>query len=141
MSGTERSPAGVADGGDGTTGELVSRLSQEISELVRGELRLAQTEVSTKAKVLGIGVGMLSGAGLIALYALGVLIATAILALALVLDAWLAALLVGIALLVVAGVMGLLGKKRASEAAPPVPTETVDSVKQDVAVLKKGGRR
>ena len=124
----------------GSTGELVSRLSQEVSDLVRDEMRLAQAEVSTKAKGLGVGAGMLSGAGLIALYAVGVLIATAILALALVLDAWLAALIVAIVLLAVAGVVGLLGKNRVSAAAPPVPTETLDSVKQDVAVLRKGGK-
>lgn len=123
---------------DDSTGELISRLSQEVSALMRDELRLAQAEVSNKAKGLGVGAGMLSGAGLLALYALGVLIATAILALALVIDAWLAALLVGAVLLAVAGIVGYVGKKRASAATPPVPTETLGSVKQDLAVLKKG---
>jgi uncharacterized membrane protein YqjE len=148
MSGTKRPTAGAGPsagpgglgGGDEATGELVSRLSQQVSELVRSELRLAQAEVSTKAKGFGVGAGMLSGAGLISLYALGVLIATAILALSLALDAWLATLVVGVVLLVVAGVTAVLGKKRVSDSAPPVPTETMDSVKQDVAVLKKGGK-
>ena len=132
--------SGGPSSGDGSTGELVSRLSQEVSALVRDELRLARTEVSTKAKGFGVGAGMLSGAGLIGLYALGVFVATAILALALVLDAWLAALIVGVLLLAVAVVVGLVGRKRLSAATPPVPTEALESVKQDVAVLKKGGR-
>ena len=68
---------------DSSTGQLVSELSQDVSQLVRDELRLAQVEVSGKAKKAGIGVGMFGAAGIVALYAVGVLIATAILALAL----------------------------------------------------------
>lgn len=73
------------------------------------------------------------------MYALGAFIASAILGLSLVLDAWLAALIVGAGLLVVAGLVGLMGKKRVAEAVPPVPTEAIEGVKQDIAVLKKGG--
>jgi len=119
-----------------STGELVSQLSQEMSQLVRDELRLAQVEVSGKAKKAGIGVGMFGAAGLLALYGVGVLIATAILALALALDAWLAALIVGVVLLAVAGIAALLGKKRVTEASPPVPTLAVDNVKEDVDAIR-----
>ncbi|GAA4718022.1 phage holin family protein [Nocardioides conyzicola] len=123
------------DAGD-STGELVSRLSQDVSRLVRDELRLAQVEVSGKAKKAGIGAGLLGAAGAIALYGLGVLIATAILALALVVDAWLAALIVGVVLLAVAGIAALIGKKRVAEAAPPVPERAVENVKRDVDAVK-----
>jgi hypothetical protein len=126
---------------DASTGELVSRLSQEVADLVRSELRLAQAEVSGKAKKAGIGAGLFGAAGIVALYAVGVFIATAILALALVLDAWLAALIVGVVLAAVAGVAALMGKKQVAQAAPPVPTETVGSVKQDIQAVKKGGHR
>jgi ABC-type multidrug transport system fused ATPase/permease subunit len=122
--------------GEQSTGELVSRLSQDVSQLVRDELRLAQAEVSGKAKKAGLGAGMLGAAGVLALYGLGVLIATAVLALALVLDAWLAALIVAIVLLAVAGIAALLGKKRVTEAAPPVPERAVDSVKRDVDAVR-----
>jgi hypothetical protein len=124
-----------------STGELVSKLSQEVSELIRDELRLAQVEVSGKAKEAGIGVGLLGTAGIIALYGVAVFIATAILALALVLDAWLAALIVGVGLMVVAGVAAVLGKNRVAEAAPPVPSDAIASVKQDVAAVKEGAHR
>ena len=69
------------------------------------------------------------------------LIATAILALALVLDAWLAALIVGVVLMAVAGVAAVLGKNRVAEAAPPVPSDAIASVKQDVAAVKEGAHR
>jgi uncharacterized membrane protein YqjE len=123
-------------GAEDSTGELVSRLSQDVSRLVRDELRLAQVEVSGKAKKAGVGAGLLGAAGIIALYGLGVLIATAILALALAVDAWLAALIVGIVLLAIAGIAALIGKKRVIEAAPPVPEHAVENVKRDVDAVK-----
>jgi uncharacterized membrane protein YqjE len=126
---------------DSSTGELVSRLSQDVAELVRNELKLAQVEVAGKAKKAGIGAGLFGAAGIVALYAVGVLIATAILALALVVDAWLAALIVGVVLAAVAGIAALTGKKQVGQAAPPVPTETVESVKRDVQAVKKGSER
>ncbi len=103
---------------------------------MRDEFRLAQLEVSGKAKKAGLGVGMFGAAGLLALYGVGVLIATAILALALAMDAWLAALIVAVVLLAAAGVAALLGKKRVEEAAPPVPTTAVENVKRDVDAVR-----
>ena len=126
---------------DASTGELVSRMSQEVAQLVRDELRLAQAELSGKAKRAGVGAGLFGAAGLIALYGVGVLIATVILALALVLDAWLAALIVGVVLLAAAGVAALLGRKNVEQAGSPVPTDTVESVKRDVRAVKEGHRR
>lgn len=127
---------GWDDPGDRTTGELVSRLSQDLSQLVRDELHLAQVEMTGKAKKAGIGAGMFGAAGLLALYGVGVLIATVILALALALPAWLAALIVGVVLLVAAGVVALVGKNRVSEAGSVVPERTVENVKQDVDAVK-----
>ncbi|CAM3169928.1 phage holin family protein [Nocardioides dubius] len=124
-----------------TTGQLLVQASQEMRELVRSEMRLAQVELTTKAKGIGVGAGMLSGAGLIALYGVGVVLAAAVLALALVMDAWLAALIVGVALLAIAAVVGMVGKSRVQAAAPPAPTETLDNVKQDVAAVKGGLHR
>jgi hypothetical protein len=92
--------------------------------------------VSGKAKRAGIGIGMFSAAGLLALYGVGVLVATAILALALAVAPWLAALVVAVVLLAAAGIAGLLGRKRVQEATPPVPTRTVESVKRDVDAVR-----
>lgn len=117
-------------------GELVSRLSEEISSLVRGELDLARHELTEKAKHTGKGAGAFSAAGLVALYGLGVLIATAILALALVMDAWLAALLVGVVLLAVAGGIALFGRKQVSEAAPMRPERATENLRRDVDAIK-----
>lgn len=122
-----------------TTGRLVSDLSQEVSRLVRDELQLARLEMSGKAKQAGVGAGMFGVAGVLGLFGLGALITTAILALAIVLDAWLAALIVGMVLLAAAGVTALIGRRRVRGAVPPVPTETVESVKADVDVVRNAG--
>ncbi|MEP9382404.1 phage holin family protein [Nocardioides sp. KR10-350] len=131
----------ATSGHDPTTGELIARLSTEVRELVRDELQLAKVEMTDKARDTGLGVGMFGAAGLIALYGVGVLVATAILALALVLDAWLAALIVGVVLLAAAGVAALLGRGRVRKAAPLAPAETTDSVKQDVETVRRAAHR
>jgi hypothetical protein len=124
-----------------STGELIGRLTEQISQLVRDEARLAQAEVTRKAKRLGIGAGLFGGAGLIAVLGLAALVATAILALALVLPAWLAALIVTVLLFAVAGVLALVGKKDVQKATPPIPTEAIASTKADIATVKESVRR
>jgi uncharacterized membrane protein YqjE len=124
-----------------STGELVKSLSEQVSVLVRGELKLAQLEMTRKGKRAGMGIGMLGGSGLVALYGLGCLIACVIIAISGVLAAWLAALIVGAVLLAVAGVAALIGKGRLQRAASPVPQETVSSVKADVEEIKERARR
>lgn len=122
--------------GEPSTGELISRLSTDLSTLVRDELRLATAEMSGKAKKAGIGAGMFGAAGLLALYGGGVLLATIIIALDLVMPLWLAALIVALVLLIAAGVAALLGKNKVSEAGSPVPERAVESVKADVAAVR-----
>jgi len=124
-----------------STGELVKQVSEQVSVLVRDELKLAQLEMTRKGKQTGMGIGMLGGSGLVALYGLGCLIACVIIAISGVLAAWLAALIVGAALLAVAGVAALIGKGRLQRATPPVPKETVSSVKADVEEIRERARR
>ncbi len=124
-----------------STGELVKQMSEQVSMLVRDELKLAQLEMTRKGKQAGIGVGMFGGSGLIALYGLGCLIACAILGISRVLAPWLSALVVGVALLAVAGIAALVGKSRLQQATPPVPQEAVQSVKTDVDEIKERTRR
>jgi uncharacterized membrane protein YqjE len=119
-----------------TLGALVHQLSRQIPELIRSEMKLAQAEVAEKGKRAGVGLGMFSVAGLLAFFALGALVATAILGLALVLDAWLAALLVALVLLVAAAVAGLVGKNKVAEATPAAPERAIHNVKEDIATVK-----
>jgi Putative Actinobacterial Holin-X, holin superfamily III len=124
-----------------STGDLVKLMSEQVSTLVRDELKLAQLEMTRKGKQAGVGAGLLGGSGLVALYGVACLIACAIIAIAGVVSAWLAALVVGAALLAGAAAAALLGKGRLQKAAPPVPGQAVASVKTDVDVIKQRARR
>ncbi len=121
--------------------QLVHDFSQQTSTLVRQELRLAQLEMQEKGKKAGIGVGLFGGAGVIAFYGVGALVATAILALATAVDGWLAALIVAVVLFAVAGVAALVGKKEVTAATPPVPEQAIDSTQRDVQEIKERSGR
>jgi hypothetical protein len=124
-----------------STGDLVKLMSEQVSVLVRNELKLAQLEMTRKGKQAGAGAGMLGGGGMIALYGVGCLVACAVLAISLTLAPWLAALIVGAALLAIAAVTALLGRARLRKAKTPVPEETVARIKTDVGVIKERTRR
>jgi hypothetical protein len=121
-----------------STGELIAQASADISTLIRDEIQLAKKDLATSGKRLGIGAGMFGFAGTLALYGLGALVAAAILGIAEALDAWLAAVIVGGALLVLAGLAALVGKSRVSRV-PEGPRERVESVKADVEAARHHG--
>jgi hypothetical protein len=119
-----------------STAELVKDLTREVSQLVREELALAKAEMSQKGKKAGVGAGLLSGAAVLALAAVGGSMAFLILLLDLWMPAWLAALIVTLVYAAAAGMVGLQGTERITEASPPVPEKTIDSVKEDVEWAK-----
>ena len=138
MEGTTRFPR--ADD-DRSLGELVNQLSQQTSTLIRQELRLAQTELQEKGKRVGIGAGMFGGAGLVALYGVGALVAAAIIGVGMLLEPWLAAVIVGVVLLAVAGVLALMGRRQVERGTPPLPEQAIESAKRDVDELKAARAR
>ena len=125
---------------DRPLGELVQDLSRQTSTLIRQEMRLAQAELTEKGRHAGKGAGMFGGAGLVALYGVGALIAAAILGLATVLEPWIAAAAIGAGLLLVAGILALAGKKELEEVGPPKPEQAIDSVQRDIETVKARAR-
>lgn len=115
---------------------LIADVPRLIGDLVRAEIQAAKDEIAGKLKAAGIGVGLLVGAGLFALFALMVLLAAAVLGLATVLPAWAAALIVGGALLLIAVIIALIGIAALKRGVPPMPTDTMDSVKEDVRAVR-----
>jgi uncharacterized membrane protein YqjE len=136
----ERSTSQVP-GAEHSTGELVKMMTEQMSVLIRGELKLAQLEMVGKGKQAGIGAGMFGASGIVAVYGVGCLVACVIIAISGAVAAWLAALIVGVALLAVAGVAALLGRQRIRKAAPPVPEQAVADVKADVEEIKERAHR
>jgi uncharacterized membrane protein YqjE len=126
---------------DRSVGELVQQLSQQTATLVRQELRLAQSELQEKGKRVGIGAGMFGGAGLVALYGVGALIAAAIIGIGTLLEPWIAAAIVGVVLLAVAGVLALSGRKQVERGTPPLPEQAIESAKRDVDEVKAARAR
>jgi hypothetical protein len=116
--------------------ELLQQLTEQTTRLTQKEIELAKAEMAVKGKRIGLGAGAFSGAGLLALLALGALTAAAILALATAVDAWLAAVIVAAVYLAPAGLLALIGRSKVEEATPPVPEQTVASVKRDVELTK-----
>lgn len=125
---------------DRSTAELVRLASEQLSRLVRDELRLAQAELAEKGKHAGLGAGLFGGGGVIAVYGVGALVAAAVLALALVMPAWLAALIVAMVLFAVAAVLALVGRAQVRRAVPPVPQDAVRNVKADIDTVAEAVR-
>lgn len=121
---------------DRSTAELVSELGQQASRLVRDEIWLAKQEMTRKARQAGMGAGLLGAAAVIAVYAVGAIVFAIIAAFDEAMPLWAAALVTAAILLVLAALAGLLGRSRLRRATPPLPTEAVDSIKQDVATVK-----
>lgn len=117
-------------------GALIHQLSQQIPDLIRSEMHLAQAEVAQKGKRAGVGIGMFSAAGLLAFFAVASLVTTAILGLANAVDPWLAALIVAVVLLAAAAVAALLGKNKVAEVGSPAPERAIEGLKEDIATVK-----
>ena len=132
----------ASNGHDGTDlrerpiGEVARDLTRDLSLLVRQEVELAKSEMAEKGRTAAPGLGMIGGAGVVGLMAAGALTAFAVLVLATFLPEWLAALIVGLVLAAVAYVLVMQGKERVKEAGPPVPEQTIETVKEDVEWAK-----
>jgi len=130
---THDSPASEA-----SVGELVSRASEQLTTLVRDEMRLAQTELAQKGRRSGVGLGLFGGAGAVAWFGVGALVAAAILGLSVVVAPWLAAVIVGLVLLLIASALAMIGKREVSQATPVLPQESMQNVRRDVEAVKEG---
>jgi formate hydrogenlyase subunit 3/multisubunit Na+/H+ antiporter MnhD subunit len=122
---------------NGSIADLTRRVSQDASGLVRAEIELAKEEIAQQMGKMAAGGGLLAVAAFVGLTAFAVFVATVILALSTTMDAWLAALIVGIALVIIGAIIALIGRSRLRAGTPPVPPETVQRVKEDVQWVKE----
>lgn len=131
-------PPARADGGarkSESIGSLLSKVTENLSHLIRDEIQLLQTQVAEKGKAMGMGIGMFVGAGIFGLFGLGWLLTAAMLGLATALPYWASALIVAGAVLLIAAILALIGKSALSKA--PSPT-TGENIKKDVEAVKQG---
>lgn len=123
-----------------STAELVQTASEQLSRLVRDEIALAKAELAEKGKHAGIGIGLFGGGGVLVFYGVGAAIATLIIVFDLFLPLWLAALIWTVALFLLAGILGLIGRSQVAKASPPEPSAAIESVKADVDEVKQAVR-
>lgn len=116
--------------------ELTKDLVAQLRRLVASEIALFKAEMAAKAKAAGIGAGLLVGALLFLFFAFAVLVTTAVLGFALILPAWLAALIVAAILLVIGVVLGLIGWRSLKKGVPPVPDDLGSELSADAKALK-----
>jgi len=128
--------SGAPDGAEKSMGELFKELSQEMSTLVRQEMELLKTEMTQKGKEAGKGAGILGAGAVVGLLAAGAFTAFVIALLDTFMATWLAALIVTVVYAVVAAVLAQRGKDKVQQAAPPVPQQTVETLKEDAEWAK-----
>jgi hypothetical protein len=144
--GRSRDPAGFerpengAGVEDRSMADLMRTLSDQTTTLVRQEIELAKAEMTAKGKQVGMGAGAFGGAAVLGLFAFGAITACFILALSTAMDAWLAALIVGVVYLIGAGVFALVGRKKTQAGTPPVPERAISSTKEDVEWAKTSAK-
>jgi uncharacterized membrane protein YqjE len=117
-------------------GELLKQLSEETTRLVHQELELAKAELAQKGRQAGLGAGLFGAAGVIGFLALAALTTCIILVLDAAMPAWLAALIVAAVYAAVAAVLAMRGRAKVKQATPPVPEQTIETVKEDVEWAK-----
>ncbi|PPG10890.1 phage holin family protein [Rathayibacter sp. AY1F4] len=120
-------------------GELVSDLPGLVIELVKAEVASLKNELAGKAKSAGLAVGLFAVAAFLLLTAWATLVAFAIIGIASWLPAWLSALIVTVFFLLVAVILALVGVRTIKKAVPPVPQDSIDSIKKDVQAFKGVG--
>lgn len=124
-----------------STGELLANLTNQLTRLVRNEVSLAQYELRAKLEGSSPGVKMLGTGAVLGLLGGGAVVACLVLLLAMVVPAWLSALVIGLALLILALIFVSAGRSRLRKVGPLVPTEALASLQTDVQVIAEGVRR
>ena len=124
--------------GERGLGAAAKAVSERVSSIVRLEIQLAVSELKRKVVALGLGIGLLVGAGVFLLFMLGFAFATVAAAFATFLSTWLALLIVTGILLLLAGLLGFLGITAVSKGSPPVPEQAIMEAKLTAEALKNG---
>jgi uncharacterized membrane protein YqjE len=117
-------------------GDLIQDIVSNIQSLIRSEFKLARSEIKEDASAAGRAIAVLMAGLAFGFYALGFLLLAAVYALGLVLAAWLSALIIGAAVLVFAAMLAGIGYGMLKQINPK-PERTVDTVKEDVAWVKR----
>jgi hypothetical protein len=121
---------------------MLTRAAEQVAEhakrVIRLEIELAILELKRKLATLGVGIGMLVTAGVLALFGLGFMLAAIAAGIATALPVWVALLIVMAGLFLIAGALGLIGRSALKKATPPVPERAITEARLTMETLKNG---
>lgn len=121
----------------GNIQSLIGDALRETGDLARKEIALFRTEMTNNVRTLFVGLAMIVAAAVFAIVSLLVLVDAFVKYVAtLVHSEWLAALIVGGVLLVVAVILGYIGMRMMS-VSNLAPTRTTRQVRQDARALSE----
>jgi uncharacterized membrane protein YqjE len=123
----------------GSIADILQGIVGNIQNIIRSEVRLAKTEMKEEATAAGKAAGMLAAGAVLAIYAVGILLLCLVYALSGPLPAWAAALVVGLVVAAIAGILVMIGMNRIKSVSPK-PEQTIDSIKEDVQWVKQQSR-
>ena len=113
-------------------GSIVSGIVKDLQEIVRGEVKLAKTEIKEDVSAMGKGAASIAAGGIVAFVGFVFLMLSATFVLSKWVEMWIAALIVAVALLLIGAILAMSGKKKLS-ASSLKPTESMESLKEDQA--------
>jgi len=117
-------------------GDLLSETPQLIVDLVKAEIAHLKGEISEKAKGIGVGAALLAAAGFFAIFLFSWLIYAGFEGLNVVFAPWLSALIVSVVLLIVVAILALAGLSSIKKNKDFDDLEAVDSIKDDVNMVR-----
>lgn len=123
----------------GSLGEIISDISDGLSQLFRKEVELAKAEIRVEAAKAGKAAGMFGGAGLAAWLTAIMLSFALAFGLGNVMDLGWACLIVAVIWAVIAAVLFVVARGRAKDVSP-MPRQTVETLKEDAKWLKNPTR-
>jgi len=130
-----RHAEGSTDPAETSIGQIIADISDDLSTLFRQEVELAKAEVRQEATKAGKAAGMLGAAGFAGYMAVLLLSLAVVFGLSNVMDAGWAALIVAVVWASVGAVLYANGRRKLKTVSP-VPTRTVETVKEDAQWLK-----
>lgn len=120
-------------------GQLVSDVSLDVSQIMRGEIELAKAEIKQDVTHAGKGAGMFAGAALFGLYGLGLLWLGLAAVIAVWLNWWAGLLIMAGLLFVIAGVLAMVGLRQAKKVKGK-PARAIQQGKETVETLKASAK-
>ena len=121
--------------GERSAGDVLKDIVANLQEIIRSEVRLARVEIKEETGKMASASAVLAAGAVLGLYALFFIFLALVYVLTTFLSPAASALIVGVALAIVSGILVMAGRGRLRQVSPK-PEKTIDSVKENIEWLK-----